>query len=236
MAKKIISHSFISILFSLSNCFGQSLTERFYPKVCKCFEDNYSAEKLDLNLLGKCFDLSSDEDLNELEEYMKQELDSTELSLSYEDGLKAGEKMGQQLFDELQEPLVNNCDSYYRFLIDCKKVTLDNMSKGISKKEADSLSAIIKNGDWTEEVMWKMGSYQLGLGNLKKAKDNFNQSLDKNPQYLPSIFFLGIVNDAEGDYTKAIDRYNQVMSKEENSLTFIVRMFLEVAKRKVKEK
>lgn len=236
MDKKIISLSFIFLLFSLNNCFGQSLTERFYPKVCKCFEDNYSAEKLDLNLLGKCFDLSSDEDLNELEEYMKQELDSTELSLSYEDGLKAGEKMGQQLFDELQEPLVNNCDSYYRFLIDCKKVTLDNMSKGISKKEADSLSAIIKNGDWTEEVMWKMGSYQLGLGNLKEAKNNFNQSLDKNPQYLPSIFFLGIVNDAEGDYRKAIDRYNQVMSKEENSLTFIVRMFLEVAKRKVKEK
>jgi tetratricopeptide (TPR) repeat protein len=230
---KVLALTFIFVIINYG--FGQSLTERFYPEVCDCFENNYSEENLDLNLLGKCFDLSSEDSQKELEDYMRQELDSTDLNLSYDEGLKVGQKIGQQLFDELQEPLVNNCDSYYKFLIDCKKLTLKNMSKGVSKKEADSLSIIIKNGNWTSETMWQMGSYQLGLGNLKNAKDNFTKSLEKNPLHPPSLFFMGIVNDTEGDYEKAIDRYNQVMIQEENSLTFLVRMFLEVAKRKVKE-
>lgn len=235
MNQKGIILAIVLVLLFSNTSFGQSLAERFYPNVCDCFEQNFTSDNFNINLLGKCFDLSSEENQKELEDYMLQELDSTALNLSYEDGLKMGEKIGQQLFDDLQEPLVNNCDSYYKFLLECKKTTLKNMSKGISRKEADSLSSIIKNGGWTVETMWKMGSYELGLGNLKKAKENFNKSLEKNPLHLPSIFFLGIVNDTEEDYQKAIDRYNQVMAEEENSMTFIVRMFLEVAKRKVKE-
>ncbi len=235
MNKNIIILLSVFTLLSIDDCHAQSLTERFYPKVCKCFEDNYSEENLDLNLFEKCFNLSSSENQKVLEDYIRQELDSTSIKLSHEDEYKAGQKLGQQLFDSLQEPLVNNCDSYYSFLIECKKTTLKNMSKGVSKKEADSLVAIIKSGKWTAETMWKMGSYELGLKNLEKAEDYFNKSLEKNPQYAPSIFFLGIVFDTKGDYQMAIDRYNQIIDQEENSLTFIVKMFLEVAKRKIKE-
>ncbi|MFS4493821.1 tetratricopeptide repeat protein [Maribacter sp. 2308TA10-17] len=167
--------------------------------------------------------------------YLAQETDTTALNISTGEGYQMGFKLGQQLFDDLQEPLVNNCNAYYEFLLECKKTAFENMNKGISKKEADSLSYIIKKGNWTAETMWQMGSYELGMGNLITAKANFNKALKKNPLHIPSIFFMGIVHDNEGDYKKAINRYNQALEQEENSLTFIVKMFLEVAKRKEKE-
>ncbi|MEM8763737.1 MAG: hypothetical protein AAGD88_07990 [Bacteroidota bacterium] len=233
---RIIASILFSGLLGSTNIFAQSIAERFYPNVCNCFDKNYTSGNLDLKLFQKCFDLKSEGNRNEFEDFLRQELDSNNTNLTYEEELELSRKMGEQLFDDLQEPLVNNCDSYYNFLLECKKAILTNMSGGVSKKEADSLSILIKNGNWTEQTTWQMGSYQLGVGNIQMAKANFHKSLEKNPLHLPSLFFLGVVNDTEGNHDKAIQRYNQVIEQEEESLSFIVNMFLVVAKREAKEK
>lgn len=235
MPNKIILIVFIFTSIFLETGSSQSLEDRFYPIVCECFEENYSEENFDTKLFEKCFDMSNPESQEIIREYMLRELDSNQSDQSFEDGYKLGKNFAKNLLNDLQEPLVNKCDSYYKFSLQLKKVMQANMSKGVSKKQADSLLTLIESGKRTAETMWRIGSYELGLGSLIKARDYFNKSIKANPNYTQSIFFLGIVNDMEGKYQKACNRYNQLLTMDKDYLNFIVTMFLEVSKRKARE-
>lgn len=226
---------FIIALLLANTSFSQELKEIFYPNICECFENNFDDTQFDGDLMVRCFDIMSGKNEELFKQYISKKIDTTDISLTYEQGSKMGRKMAEKLFDELQEPLVNNCEAYFKFLLEIKKFALRNMNKGIGAQEADSLRAMVNKGEWSARNMFELGSYELGIGNLKQAKKDYTKSFEKEPAYIPSHFFLGIVYQEEGNYALAIESYNQVISQGENSLTFIVKVFLELAKREAKD-
>jgi len=211
---------------------SQDLKDKFISKVCDCFKSNIQPDIYDINLLGKCFDFSSEQDLKIISEHYLEKSGNNIDSLNYVNGYKTG----QQLFNDLQKPLIFQCNSYYNFVLESKKAMLENLTKEINEQQADSLNQILKNNKITPELMWEIGIYELSVGNIKKAKLDFIKSLEINPQYIPANFFLAIVYEKEENYNSAIKYYEKLIEQKENSLTPIVKMFLGVAQRRNIEK
>jgi len=203
--------------------------------VCECFEQGTaeSAGQLKLDLLTTCFDFSAVNTRKLVEELVRKEIDTTNIGdKSY---YEIGYEFGQKLALDLQKPMVQNCDSYFNFFREMKKEMIVNLKKGTNKKTTDSLKTLFKKDDWSPDVMWKIGAYQLHIGKLSRAEKSFKKCLSKDPKHLQSNFFLALVYEQKGDYSSAISSYNQVIAQPDNSMIAIANMFLEVALRESME-
>jgi hypothetical protein len=228
----------ICLFFVVISAYTQSLQDRLFPLICDCFEEQASQKNFGLNLISKCFDISSGEKLKEFEEFLAQEIDTMEIMQKYGEGGAGdyGRNFAANFFSDIQEPLVNECEAYYEYLLTMNDIMMSNMTKGTNEKRADSLKVEIESGEVNPNITWEVGAFELGKENTVKAKEYFLMGVTKDSLHVPSNLFLGIVNDLQGDHQKAIKRFEKAEKGDLQHLVVIAQMFQAVSKRKLREK
>ena len=220
------------VVLILTMCFlqftyGQPARQDLLAKVCDCFEKNKSKSEFEIDPFKDCFDFSKENYKGLVEKIVFQEIDTTQISnkTSYQ----IGYEHGQNLFNEIQKPLIEKCNSYFLFVKEMKKFLVSNISKGVNESKIDSLKNKYKNENWTPNDIFLIGGYELNQGNFVNAIRIFKDCLEKNPNHFASNFYLALTYDLSGEYDLAINKYRKVIDFEENPITSVARIFWETA-------
>ncbi|WP_299767649.1 hypothetical protein [uncultured Dokdonia sp.] len=232
----------ICILFLLiaNSMSSQTPKEKLTSLICNCYEEAPQTENVNFELLKTCFDFSSEPYTPILEEAVREEfkklhIDTLDTSSNYQNGYKIGSEIGQQLMNDVQEPLINSCDTYFEFMEKTKKEMVSNLGKDLNKKRVDSLKRLFKKKDWQPDIQWEIGAYYLSKGKHKKAEKNFKKCLSKDGTHMPSLFFLAIIDDFNEKYTSSIHRLEAVDLNPSHPFMFMRTIYIEAAKRKKRE-
>jgi len=138
----------ILLLFIANSISSQTHKEKLTTLICDCFEKSPQTKNVNFELLKTCFDFSSEPYTTVLQEVLKEEIkklniDTLDTSSNYQDGYKIGVEIGQQLMNDVQEPLINSCDTYFEFMEKTKKEMVSNLGKDLNKKRVDSYAFFI---------------------------------------------------------------------------------------------
>lgn len=227
--------------FSATHFYAQTAKAKITTLVCDCFENAPKTGKIQLDLLKTCYDFSNSKYQELFKEVAKEEVNRLGIDTlntdadNYQNGYELGYELGKRMFNEIQEPLVRNCDTYFYFMEETKKEMISNLDKGITKKRVDSLKRVFKKENWDPNVQWEIGAYYLLKGKTKKAEKSLKKCLSKDPEHIPSIFFLAIIDDMHENYESAINGFDRVDDDLTNPLSFVATIFLEASKRKKRE-
>jgi tetratricopeptide (TPR) repeat protein len=223
----------LALFISSNFVFSQNIAEKLYPDVCDCFSKEAEQKNFNTDLLTKCFDFSKRE--KEIESYLKNSTDSTNINKKPNSYVQ-GYKMGQKMFDDLQIPLINKCDSYYTYLTEIQKVLIKSLEKSTTENDIKSLNKAIRKKSASSENYYEKGLYELGKKKNKKAIKSLRKSIELDSTNMKVIFFLSIAYEMENKYDLAIDNYEKFIEQKENKMTFIAKVFLNLTKRKLKDK
>ncbi|GAB5399899.1 MAG: hypothetical protein Aureis2KO_14840 [Aureisphaera sp.] len=213
---------------------GQTIQEKIETEVCKCFVEQEPRfnETNNLDVLDICFDKPFVKLESEIEAAIAKEIDTT-ASNAYELGMEYGRK----LFNDMQEGLVYNCDSYYNVMQGLRALMHKNMRRDITEQKLDSLSQLVSNAPKDDNLLWERGAHNLALDNIEAAKSDFKQCLEINPDNLVAKFFLGWSYDLNSEYEKAIPLYEETINSTDDIGAFreIGKINLMVIRRMLKE-
>jgi len=228
---------FIYLLFFISGiCHAQSIEDIILPEFCNCFTENevHTTEEIDMDLFTTCFDSAFKKNEAAIEELLMKTKDSTSFESQYERGYK----MGQQLFGNIQEPLINQCDSYYTYVSKLSPFILKSIQKTSSQENIDTLTKQIDSTDQNIALIGERGTNKMGLLDFKSAEADFNICLNEDPSFPPALFFLAFLHDINGDSEKAIVLYENLLNQDQDlkSIGDVSKIFLAFNKRKIKEK
>jgi tetratricopeptide (TPR) repeat protein len=171
----------------------------------------------------------------EITEFVLKGVDTTKFQ--GDDAYKVGYSYGQKLFGDIQEKVVNECDSYFDYISKISSVMLDNMSKGNGQKDIDSLTRLIDKSPRNKALIWERGAYKIGVRDFKSAQSDFRLSIAQDSTFAPANFFLAWSYQLDGKSKKAIEEYQKTLSRSINlgSMEDIAKMYLAYLKRKLRE-
>ena len=132
--------------------------------------------------------------------------------------------------------LINKCDSYYSYLTEIQKVLIKSLEKSITDDKIKSLNKAIRKKIASSENYYEKGLYEIGKKKNKKAIKNLRKSIELDSTNIKAIFFLCIAYEMENKYDLAIQNYEKFIEEKENKMTFIAKVFLNLTKRKLKDK
>ena len=231
-----MKNTFAFVALTMFNfAIGQTLQQKLESGICKCFNEQefiFNKSK-DLDVLDKCFDLPFRDLEKEFEEEIAKKIDTTAAN-SYELGLDYGRK----LFNDMQDGLIINCDSYYNVMQNISKLMYENMGKGVNQQKIDSISLLVKNDLSNDMLLWERGAYNLGLKKIDEAQEDFSNCITINPKNHIATFCLGWTYDLQGNNKKAVEYYEQSINSTEDLGYFreIGRINLAIIRRKIREK
>ena len=212
----------VILFFNLT--FGQNLREELRTVICECFSETESEDNFEIEQFGRCFDFSSGSRKALMEKIILAEIDTTNMTL--ENGYELGYQFGQNLIEEEQKPLIQNCDVYFGFVQNMKMLMVQNLAEGSKETDIDLLRIDYSNEGWLPDDMWLLGAYELSNGNLEKAKDIFKDCLVKDSTHLASNFLLAVAFDLNKEYDSAVERYTYVTETAGNPIRSSAKMFL----------
>ncbi|MEW7289640.1 hypothetical protein [Aquimarina sp. 2304DJ70-9] len=228
---------FIFLVYNFST--GQELFDKISVDICNCFEENedLNRKNFDIKFFDICHDLSMKKYKPELELLLYKDVDSTSSEYTYEHVNKLGYELGKRMFNKILEPMINNCDAYYTYFSKAREIMLINLGKGITEQKVDSLTNLIEKSYWKTNLLFQRGAYELGLGNVSKAKSDLVSCLEKNPIHIHAMFFLAMAHELEEDYKSAIPLYEEIIDQNQNQnpLTNLAKIYLTITKRRLKE-
>lgn len=217
---KIMTKTFFIILTFFSyHIYGQDFKIEFAKSICECAEEE---KEIKDDTLENCFVKMTSDFQPELDKM----IDTASDVPKYDQSLA----IVKQLFFDMQNNLMQNCDVYYEFLNKTREETLLTLKNDFPESDFELLNAEIEKNK-TTNLLWARGSTYLALNKLELAEKDFKESLEIDQNYIRSIFFLGWVNEIKGDYQKAIELYEKTMSIT-NKQDFLI--FIELAKRNSK--
>ena len=209
--------SFFLILFlSFISLQAQDFKVKLSQDVCDCFSK--SDKKQDA--LEACFTNNIINYQADLEKLIDK---NSEIS-QYEQG----QQLGVKVFFEMQQALIQNCDDYFEYFDRLRNESFEDMQKNYGPDNIASLDFQISKNR-TAELLWERGNAYFASSNFNKAKTSYQESLQLDPNYIQSVFFLGWVNEKAGDYNRAIKLYQQVLRRTGKQEIIL---FIELARRK----
>jgi len=236
--KKIL---FIILLFStISN--AQELENKFSSSLCECFDDNQTElkEDFEINILEKCLHSAFQLIEDEFSELILKDIDTTYLEIedAYQYGFQYGFQYGQKIFGNIQEKLVNECDSYFEFSNKLISLMETNLAKESSQKKIDSLTGLINKSPMKIELLWERGANSIGVRDYKSAQLDFKKCLKIDSSYVPALFFLGCSYNLDDNPKKAIETFEIIIAqnKDFGSIGDMTKIYLAFLKRKIREK
>lgn len=199
--------------------FSDEFKKKVSIDVCNCLNEKKEIKENDII---SCFHESTDIYQSEIVKLIDED---SEVSLYEQASI-----LGENLYFDLQEYLVKDCDLYYNFFNVLREQSYISMKKNHPQSKIDSLSNELSE-DKTPELLWLRGNAYFATNEFKKAREDYELCLKIEPNYIQCLFFLGWLNEKEENYRKAIELYNQVfnMTKKREIIVFI-----EMAKRKSK--
>jgi tetratricopeptide (TPR) repeat protein len=207
------------ILLFTSHLYGQDFKVELGEKICECFEREKEIKE---STLTSCFTDNAVYFETELEKMIDKTSDVSE----YEQG----KILGRQLFFDMQNSLIQNCDLYYEFFDNMREESRIAMKDVFSQSTIDSLDILITENK-TTELLWERGNAYFYQNKLEKAEKDYTECIEINNNHIQSLFFLGWVNERQGNFTKAIELYEKIIALTNNEEIIL---FLELAKRKSK--
>ncbi|WP_298895044.1 hypothetical protein [uncultured Psychroserpens sp.] len=231
---------FLILILSVS-ADAQTFKEKFVTDFCQCFDNNIKkvSEDTNLSLLKKCITNTLEANKKEFTDYIIKDIDTTIIeSELYEDGYAYGYAYGQKFYGDIQEQLVNDCDSYYQYTSELSSFMKKNMEKGVTQKNVDSLTRLINKDSLNIALIWERGANKIGLKKYKSAQSDFKYCLSKDVNYIPAMFFLAWSYHLQGDFKNAILTYQNVLNQksELGSIGDITKIYLATLKRKLRDK
>jgi tetratricopeptide (TPR) repeat protein len=208
------------LLFLSTSSYGQELKEKLAKDVCQCLNE---AEEIDLKTFTACF---SSNMMNYQEEIEKL-IDKNSTLSEYEQG----RIWGQKLFFEMQASLIHNCDAYYNLFQRLRTESILSMKKRYTQQVIDSIDRVLAENK-SIELMMERGNAYFVKDQFKEAKEQYYECLGLNPDNAQSYFFLGWVEEAQGNYQEAIELYEKAFKSTERQEILI---FVELVKRKATE-
>ena len=220
------------IILILTMCFlqftySQTARKELITKVCECFENKNSKTNFEIDPFQECFDFSSEEYNGLVEKIIMQEIDTSQID--NKTSFEFGYEYGQNLFNEIQKPLLEECSSYFVFVKEMKKFLVANTSKGINESKIDSLRNKYRKENWSPDEIFLIGGYELNQGNYDSAINVFKDCIEKNTNHLGSNFYLALAYDLSGKYDLAIEVYRKVVDFGHNPIASVARIFLEAS-------
>ena len=219
--------------------FSQTSKEIFVMSFCDCFERNDVTvnEDINIDLLKDCLNETLQNSESELTKAILKEIDTT--NIKQKDLYQIGYDYGQNLFGNVQDKLINDCDAYYEFAKGTNALLYKNIGKDSNQKKVDSLSKLVEKNPKNIMLIWERGATNLGIQNIEGAQTDFKLCLEENTDFFPARFFLAVSYDVTGDYDNALKEYqilvNQSRHTDLGPMTDISKMFLALTKRKIKE-
>lgn len=224
----------ILLLISIPSI-SQSFKKKLEHEICNCFEQKQDSfnQTNNLDVLDECFDTPFEKLKYEIEAEIAKKIDSTATN-SYELGME----YGRQLFNEMQDGLIFECDSYYEIMQGIGKIMYKNLSNGVTTEKIDSLSKMVDEFPKDEKILWERGVLKLGNDEILEAQQDFIQCLEINPDNNIAKFCLGWTYDLQDDHSNAFRYYNEAINSNQNIGSFreIGRINLSILKRKMSEK
>lgn len=215
---KILTFLFL-FLISIS-IHSQNFKEEFGNDVCKCLTEK---GEMELNTLLDCFTKNIANYQSELDRLIDKESNISE----YDQGVA----LGRNLFFNMQQNLIQNCDIYFNFFDNLRNLSIVEMKKNYSQQTLDSISTqILKNK--TTDLLWERGNLYFANDDLKNAEIDYLECLEINPNHIQSTLFLGWLNERKQNYPKAIELYQSVLDATRKKEIIL---FIELAKRKLKK-
>jgi tetratricopeptide (TPR) repeat protein len=177
-------------------CFGQTVDEKIADEACNCFHLNSASDRSQFmsEFMEKCVKVSFFKYKDEIIKTFDIK-DTTDYSLGYD----LGKKIAPKIFSSL----IMNCDKFYFYFDSLRwsgKSTIDK-----SKVEQDLIKAKkdIKI-DRTNSINYFLGGMAyFQLDEYKKAKRNFEKSIELNDTYGPAYLYLGWIKEIKGDFIGA---------------------------------
>lgn len=77
----------------------------------------------------------------------------------------------------------------------------------------DTIKKCEKKFKESELLTYQKGRIEISKGNIQKGKKYFSESLKINPQFTQAALSLGIVNETDGKYKKAISIYEDFLNE-----------------------
>lgn len=236
MSKLIYIFFLVSSLLS-----AQVYKEQFSSDICNCFDENNTETKkaFDETIFEKCFSEALEKNQKEFLDYFIKDIDTTNLGEnSYQHGYELGYKEGQRIFEDIQKPVIDNCDSYYHYSSSLIALLGENLKKGVGYKALDSINNLIDEKPENTDLIWQRGALKMALEEYDQAQLDFKLSLDKEPYHLPSLFFSAWSYELNGNPEKAIEFLEILINKdiELGGLGVVSKMFLAIIERREEEK
>ena len=223
------------LLFISQFSYAQNAEALISKDICICFDQKQTNanNNFDITLLESCFNEAVKKNANEIFKLLTKDVDT----LDYDNAYDNGYEYGQKLLSDIQEQLINECDSYYKFSSRLSLYMLENMEKTSSQKNIDSLTKRISNDFQKINLIWERGANKIGIQDFDSAKEDFKICLNENPSYTPALFFLAWLYDLNGDSKEAIRLYEQLLNQDSElgSMGDIAKIYLAVNKRKLRE-
>ncbi|WP_299333944.1 hypothetical protein [uncultured Psychroserpens sp.] len=228
----------LCLLILISNSLSaQELNDKLSSDYCHCFNKGSLEINGEINyqLLEECLVYGLKNNAKALEQVVLKDVDTT--GFDEETYYKYGYKYGRDLFGNLQEQLIDQCDSYYEYAKKLNATMRQSFVRDASKKALDSLSALVDKNTSSLELRMERGSQHLGLNDFKSAKTDFKQCLEQNPDYFPAQFFLAYTYDLDEDFDNAIKGYQDILDNviDVGALKDMTKIYLAIVKRKKKE-
>ncbi|PHR92754.1 MAG: hypothetical protein COA80_14105 [Leeuwenhoekiella sp.] len=206
---------------------AQSARQELITEVCACFENIPEETGFKVENLKECFDFTKDEYKSLMEKIVVQEIDTSDIGskTSYEVGYDYGKK----LFNEVQKPLIETCDSYYRFVKELKNVLVSNSIKGVTQSKLEDLQEAYTNGNASPDEILLVGINELFIGHHDSALQLFQNCLKKKSNHLMANFFLALTYNLKSEYELAVQSYNSIINQGIEPITSVAILFKEAA-------
>lgn len=204
--------------FIFGQKFSAKLNSDFEKGVCECL--NNSPEK-SINTVGQCIDNWTNKYSSEFSKF-----------IDFNSSVNPQEQFNQIITEFIalnHENMILNCHTIGDIMENLRKKHYESEKKSYQSLHIDELNQNVKNN---ESSLLTRAKYYFYQNDFDKAEADFNEIIKTNPVNEKAIYFLGIINEFNGNYQKAIELYNQLIKISRNE-TYLNDIYL--VKRKINQ-
>ncbi|GGI57154.1 tetratricopeptide repeat protein [Winogradskyella haliclonae] len=215
---------------------AQEVEIKFSKELCKCFDKNYDANDLDLDIIKECFISAYEEIKDDVNDMFLKKVDSSDIN--NDKAYLMGSDYAGKLMENIHKSIINDCDSYYKFSINLFEEMHTNLVKHSHQKNLDSLTNQISKDPNNAFKLIERGLIYLGKGDINNSKEDLEKSLELNSTVPRVYLYLAMVYDLEGNSDKSIRLLQDSIYKniDFQNAGYLIIMYHAMLKRKVREK
>lgn len=217
---------------------AQSIEDKLSNDFCDCYNEKQEIleSDFDVDLFFSCYESVVTNNVDDIKRIAFKKIDTSKIS--HDEAYKLGYEYGKKLVSDIQEKLINECNSYYKLIPLISETMLKNMPNDKSLVKIDSLTRLIDVNNKNNVLIWERGAYKIGNKDYESARSDFNLCLEQDSSFVQARFFLAWSYQLEGNPKEAIKEYQKVLAQDSNlgPIKDICIMFVAYLRRKLLEK